>query len=171
MKKQQSGFTLIELVAVIVLLGILAVTAAPRFLNLQSDARAATLEGIAAAIQSVNAQVYARSLLQGVQNSDDEVLTADLTLGGNGIVEVDFGYVDANDNDNDNLELFDLLALDTDVFSTQDNGQESVRIGYDADGDNNVIEASDACYLIYTNSTGANQLPTITIDDTTKAGC
>ena len=37
--KRQGGFTLIELVVVIVILGILAVTAAPRFLNLQDDAR------------------------------------------------------------------------------------------------------------------------------------
>ncbi len=39
--KKQTGFTLIELVVVIVILGILAVTAAPRFLNLQNDAREA----------------------------------------------------------------------------------------------------------------------------------
>ena len=51
MRKQQAGFTLIELVAVIVLLGILAVTALPRFINLQADAREATLQGIRCAIQ------------------------------------------------------------------------------------------------------------------------
>ena len=37
--KKQGGFTLIELVVVIVILGILAVTAAPKFLNLQDDAK------------------------------------------------------------------------------------------------------------------------------------
>lgn len=51
MTKKQ-GFTLIELVVVIVILGILAVTAAPRFLNLQSDARKATLEATKGALES-----------------------------------------------------------------------------------------------------------------------
>ncbi len=39
--KKQAGFTLIELVVIIIILGILAVIAAPQFINLQSDARVA----------------------------------------------------------------------------------------------------------------------------------
>ncbi len=50
--KKQSGFTLIELVIVIIILGILAVTAAPKFLNLQDDANKAAAEGVAAAVKS-----------------------------------------------------------------------------------------------------------------------
>ena len=41
--KRQQGFTLIELVVVIIILGILAVTAAPKFINLQGDARLSAL--------------------------------------------------------------------------------------------------------------------------------
>ena len=43
---KKNGFTLIELVVVIVILGILAVVAAPKFMNLQNDARNASLKGL-----------------------------------------------------------------------------------------------------------------------------
>ncbi len=49
---KNKGFTLIELVVVIVVLGILAVTAMPRFLNLQSDSRKATLAATKGALES-----------------------------------------------------------------------------------------------------------------------
>ena len=64
MKKQQ-GFTLIELIIVIVILGILAVTAAPKFFDFSSDARKSTLAGLKGAIEGAVSIEYARSAVQG----------------------------------------------------------------------------------------------------------
>ncbi|WP_406039036.1 type II secretion system protein [Succinimonas sp.] len=65
------GFTLIELVVVIVILGILAATAAPKFMSLQSDARAASLKGVEATWKSADKMFYAKAVLQGVDKTCD----------------------------------------------------------------------------------------------------
>ncbi|MDP1656887.1 MAG: type II secretion system protein [Rubrivivax sp.] len=57
--KQQSGFTLIELVMVIVILGILAAVAIPRFVDLRGDAQVASVQGVAGALSSAAAINYA----------------------------------------------------------------------------------------------------------------
>jgi len=52
MRKNQTGFTLIELIVVIVLLGILAATALPKFGGIQQGARISTLNGARGAVSS-----------------------------------------------------------------------------------------------------------------------
>lgn len=59
MNKQQSGFTLIELVMVIVILGILAAVAVPKFIDLEGEARQASVNGIAGSLGSAAAVNYA----------------------------------------------------------------------------------------------------------------
>ena len=65
-KHLHRGFTLIEMVVVVVLIAILAVVAAPRFFNLQNDARSAVLHGLKASMETAAAQVYGKSVVQGV---------------------------------------------------------------------------------------------------------
>ncbi|EIK0774026.1 type II secretion system protein [Vibrio diabolicus] len=85
--KRQGGFTLIELVVVIVILGILAVTAAPRFLNLQDDARDSTLEGLKGAITGASGIVYGKSAIAGVETSSDSSISV-----GTDTIGVAYGY-------------------------------------------------------------------------------
>ena len=59
MNKKQAGFTLIELVMVIVILGILSAFALPRFADLTGDARKASINGLAGAIKSAAAIAHA----------------------------------------------------------------------------------------------------------------
>ena len=90
--KKQGGFTLIELVVVIVILGILAVTAAPRFLNLQDDAKNATLEGLAGAIQGASGIIYGKAAIAGIESTSGAVSTGV----GNTSIQTVFGYPEAS---------------------------------------------------------------------------
>ena len=59
MKQAQRGFTLIELVMVIVILGVLAAVAIPKFVDLKADAQVAALAGVVGGINSASAVNYA----------------------------------------------------------------------------------------------------------------
>jgi MSHA pilin protein MshA len=86
--QKSKGFTLVELVIVIVILGILAVTAAPKFLNLAGDAKKGTLDAVKASLQSANSVIYSKAVLQGKQ----KVASANVNESGTNIAVV-YGYV------------------------------------------------------------------------------
>ncbi len=90
--KRSAGFTLIELVIVIVILGILAVTAAPKFLNLQSDAKEGVLKGVEASMKSASSLVYSKSIIAGVESK----VSGAVKVNGND-VDVVYGYPRADE--------------------------------------------------------------------------
>ena len=91
-----SGFSLIELVVVIIIMSTLAVVAIPRFINLQGDATKSTLQGVKGALESAASITYAKSALQGEQKLPGVAATdTELTDPKANGVYTSFGYPEA----------------------------------------------------------------------------
>ena len=151
--RKEKGFTLIELVMVIVILGILAAFALPRFADLGGEARAATLQGALGSVKSASAIAHSKWLAQGSPQNDSSVtpaVVASVTLEGSTTVNMtDEGYPTADSGIEAAAQLGDDFAV------TASGGTATIS----ADG----ATDSDQCQFQYSDTTGkvvANSLVT-----------
>lgn len=150
--KKASGFTLIELIVVIVILGIMAAIAGPKFVNLQSEARTSVMQGVEGAIRSTATLVYSKSLIEGEEgNQDNCAVAADCQVAvPGGLVITEYGYPNS-----DTLQVG--LELQADVTPTV--AGAAVTFAYNGRAD---------CQVVYTEPAGPGLSPTIAL---TSTGC
>ena len=152
---QQKGFTLIELVVVIVILGILAATAAPKFIDLTSDARESVMQGVQGSINSAINLVHAKALVEGETGATGEV-----EIGGEFFALVN-GYPSAAHagsgagTTGNGFGLEELIELEdgTDITITDASPAVVTHSG---------TPTGDVCTLSYADATGTENPPVVT---------
>ncbi|MBY3788431.1 type II secretion system protein [Photobacterium carnosum] len=160
MKKQQ-GFTLIELVVVIVILGILAVTAAPKFMNLQGDARHASLDGLRGAINGAAGIVYGKAAIAGQENSADPINVGEPDHQ----IQTVYGYPTATSAgigaalSGVNGENGDFVAVK--ATGTSPDAGQSIQFTFKNYAD--LASVPKSCYVTYKAAT-SGATPTVTLD-------
>lgn len=142
--KSNKGFTLIELVIVIIVLGILSATAIPKFINISSDAKVATLKAIQGAFESTDAMVISRAAIDGLSFSEEEQ-----TLEGTDI-NIKFGHLQMTADNITNAMSVSGVALND--LSALSNGAEAVYVHFGSEKDSlSFIQSQgQACYLFIT---------------------
>lgn len=150
--KRQGGFTLIELVVVIVILGILAVTAAPKFLNLQGDARKSSLQGLKGAMAGASGIVYGKAAIEGVEQSGTALKDG---------TTIAFGYPTADTAGIGSV----VIGLSEDWSSASVSGASSLLVGFKVSGATETTIKATNCFVTYNEATASSAVTTLVTDN------
>ncbi|MBL74219.1 type II secretion system protein [Idiomarina baltica] len=167
--RNQKGFTLIELIIVIVVLGILAVTAAPQFFNFSGDARESAVKGLKGNIQGAYQTVYAKAAVDG----DFSTAIGDVTIANGYPTATADGIVKAASLDSSEwVSLVDPDDPDDPDDSTVIYIGPAGYIGNNGAAVTDFTEiggtADNGCYVSYQQTDSADTPPTVAID---VSGC
>ncbi|AWP24854.1 hypothetical protein C4901_01730 [Acidiferrobacter sp. SPIII_3] len=162
MKRQQAGFTLIELVVVIIILGILAAVALPKFMGLSTDARVSVVSGMTGSVAEAADMVHALAEVQGQVGATGKVALP----GGTTTITTAYGYPDATAT-GILASLQDSAAKPTQTFPftfTAGSGTTPATFAYTAVGGT----ANSTCEASYQAPAATGATPTV---GTTTTGC
>lgn len=152
----QAGFTLIELIMVIVILGILAVVAIPKYADMKREATIATMKGLTGALESGATITHAKAVVSGVNKLASTTITVDSV-----VVQLVYGYPSGTAA---GIPL--MISAPSDSWKSRASSYAGAWIYWHGKIDEDANDAQ--CYIRYRQPTGTGLRPVIDFVDT---GC